>query len=148
MGEVQASITMKLSLGLKLFTRYQFFKNDWLWLANHNDWLMWWNIVGPHSILIQYHAFILGYGKNMQIILDVRNFCNCQHTKVIWRWNRIWNPLWIHHGPPSPWRRHFMLIVYFRGPHHKNYIGMLNSQNTQSPNLEIGPFNDQDFGAS
>jgi len=38
-----------------------------------------------------------------------------------------------------------MLIVYFRGPHHKNYIGMLNSQNTQSPNLEIGPFNDQDL---
>jgi hypothetical protein len=38
-----------------------------------------------------------------------------------------------------------MLIVYFRGPHHKNYIGMLNSQNTESPNLDIGPFNDQDL---
>jgi hypothetical protein len=24
-------------------------------------------------------------------------------------------------------------------------MGMLNSQNTQSPNLEIGPFNDQDL---
>jgi hypothetical protein len=51
------------------------------WLAIHHDWLIWWHLINPHSILFKILWFMIdGMWNNlMHTILDVVHICRGPH---------------------------------------------------------------------